>query len=64
MDIYSKDAPPYHNDTCSIMFIAALFVIPEARKNPDVPQQKNGYRRCGSFAQQNNTIQLFKTRTS
>jgi hypothetical protein len=25
--IYPKDAPPYHKDTCSIMFIAALFEI-------------------------------------
>jgi hypothetical protein len=25
--IYPKDAPPYHKDTYSTMFIAALFVI-------------------------------------
>jgi hypothetical protein len=25
--IYAKDAPPYHKDTCSIMFIATLFII-------------------------------------
>jgi hypothetical protein len=31
------------------MFIAALFII-EARKNPDVLQQKNGYRKCDTFA--------------
>jgi hypothetical protein len=24
--IYPKDAPPYHKDTCSTMFIAVLFV--------------------------------------
>ena len=27
LGIYPKDAPPYHKDTCSTMFIAALFVI-------------------------------------
>jgi hypothetical protein len=27
LDIYPKDAPPYHKNTCSIMFIAALFLI-------------------------------------
>jgi hypothetical protein len=25
--LYQKDAPPYHKDTCSTMFIAALFII-------------------------------------
>jgi hypothetical protein len=29
-------------------------------KNPDVPQQKNGYRKCGTFTQQS-TTQLLKT---
>lgn len=27
MGIYPKDAPPYHNDMSSTMFIVALFVI-------------------------------------
>ena len=31
------------------MFIAALFIIAEAGKNPDVPQQRNGYRNCGIY---------------
>jgi hypothetical protein len=31
------------------MFKAALFVIVISWKNPDAPQQKNGYRKCGSF---------------
>ena len=29
------------------MFIAALFII--ARKNPDAPQQRNGYKKRGTF---------------
>ena len=27
LGIYPKDAPLYNNDTCSTMFIAALFII-------------------------------------
>ena len=27
LGIYPKDAPPYHKDTCSSMFIAALTII-------------------------------------
>jgi hypothetical protein len=27
LGIYPKDAPTYNNDTCSIVFIAVLFVI-------------------------------------
>jgi hypothetical protein len=44
------------------MFIAALFVIARAGKNPDVPQWKNGYRKCVAFTQWNIT-QLSKMRT-
>jgi hypothetical protein len=32
------------------MFIAA-FLYPEPEKNSDVPQKKNGYRKCGTFTQ-------------
>jgi hypothetical protein len=32
------------------MFIAALFIIAR-RKNPDVPQQRSGYRKYGTFIQ-------------
>jgi hypothetical protein len=34
LGIYPKDAVPYQRDTCSTMFIAALFVIPRNRKQP------------------------------
>jgi hypothetical protein len=46
------------------MFIAAIFIIARIwKKNPDVPQQRNGYRKCGTFTQWNIT-QLLKTMTS
>ena len=41
MGIYPEDAPTWNKDTCSTMFLAALFIKPEAGKNPDVPQQRN-----------------------
>jgi hypothetical protein len=42
------------------MFIAALFIIAKAGKNPDAPQQRNGYRKYGTFIQWS-TTQLLKT---
>jgi hypothetical protein len=45
------------------MFIEALFVIAGNWRQHNVPQPKNGYRKCGSFTQQD-IIQLLKTRTS
>ena len=63
LGIHPEDAPTGKKDTCSTMFIAALFIIArnknkyefkfkyKAGKNPDAPQQSNGYRKCGSFIQ-------------
>jgi hypothetical protein len=58
LGIYPEDVPSCIKDTCSTMFIAALFII--ARNNPDVPQQRNGYREYGSLTQCS-TIQQLKT---
>jgi hypothetical protein len=30
------------------MFIAALFIIARSWKEPRCPQQRNGYRKCGT----------------
>jgi hypothetical protein len=38
LDIYPQDALTYNKDTCSTIFIEALFIIEEAGKNPVVPQ--------------------------
>jgi hypothetical protein len=46
LGIYPEDAPTYNKDTCSTMFVAALFIIARSWKNPDVSQQRNGYRKC------------------
>ena len=63
LGIYPEDAATCNKDTCSTMCIAAIFIMPEAGNNPDVPQQRNGYRKCGTFTQWNAT-QLLKTMTS
>jgi hypothetical protein len=37
LGVYPKDAPPPHRDTCSTMFIAALFIIARSWKQPRYP---------------------------
>lgn len=42
LGIYLQDTLSYHKETCTTMFIQALFIIPEAGNNPNVPILKNG----------------------
>ena len=37
LGIYPKDVPTYSKDTCSTMFIAALFIIARSWKQPRCP---------------------------
>jgi hypothetical protein len=37
LGIYPEDAPTYNKDTCSTMFIAALFIIARSWKQPRCP---------------------------
>jgi len=37
LGIFPKDAPTYKKDTCSTMFIAALFIIARSWKEPRYP---------------------------
>jgi hypothetical protein len=37
LSIYLEDAPTCNKDTCSTMFIAALFLIARSRKEPRCP---------------------------
>jgi hypothetical protein len=60
LSIYPEEVTTGNKDTCSTMFIAALFIIARTGKNPDVPQQRNGYSKCGTFTQWSAT-QLLKT---
>jgi hypothetical protein len=61
LGIYPEDAPTCDKDTCSTMFIAAIFIIARSWKEPR--QQKSGHRKCATFTQWS-TIQLLKTMTS
>ena len=63
LGIYPEDAPTCKKDTCSTMFIAALFIIAKTGKTPDVLQQRNGCRKCGIFTQKS-TTQILKTMNS
>jgi hypothetical protein len=58
LGIYPEIFSTCNKDTCSTLFIAASFKIARSRKNPDVSQQKNGYRKCGTFFQWSTTQQL------
>jgi hypothetical protein len=51
LGIYPEDSPTCNKDTCSLMFIATLFIMARSLKDPDVPQPRNGYRKCGTFTQ-------------
>ena len=59
LGIYSENAPIFNKDTCSTMFIAALYIIARSWKKLSVPQQRNGYRKCGTSTQWS-TTQLLK----
>jgi hypothetical protein len=37
LDIYLEDSPTYDKDTCSTIFIAALFIIARSWKEPRFP---------------------------
>jgi hypothetical protein len=56
LGIYPEDVPTCNKDTRSIMFIASR--KPEAGKNADIPQQRNGHRKYGTFTQWSTTQQL------
>jgi hypothetical protein len=60
LDIYPEDAPTCNKNTCSTMFIAALFIVARSCKEPRCPQQSNGYKKCGTFTQFRTTL-LLKT---
>jgi hypothetical protein len=53
LGIYPKEcAPGYDRDTCTLMFIAALFTITISFGNSqDAPLLMNGLRKCGIYMQ-------------
>jgi hypothetical protein len=55
-----EEVPTGNKNTCSTMFIAALFIIVRSWKEPRCPSTENEYRKCGTFTQWS-TTQLLKT---
>jgi hypothetical protein len=52
LGIYPEDALTWNKDTCSIMFIAALFIIARSWKEPRCPSTEEWIKKkCGSFTQ-------------
>jgi hypothetical protein len=49
LGIYPKYAPLYHKDTCSTMFVAALFIIARNWKQPRCPSAKEWIKKTSSF---------------
>jgi hypothetical protein len=44
LGIYPEDAPTWNKDTCSPIFVSALFIITRSWK-----EQRNGYRKCKMY---------------
>ena len=64
LGIYPKDYKSfYYNDTCTRMFIAALFTIAKTWNQPNVHQGQTGQGKCGTYTPLNN-MQPSKTMSS
>jgi hypothetical protein len=52
-DIWKECKSGYNKDTCTPMFIAALFTIAELRKQPRCPTTDDWIKKCGIYRQWN-----------
>jgi hypothetical protein len=59
LGIYPEDFPTSKKDTCSTMFIAALFIIVRSWKEPRCPSTEEHIKKYGTFTQWR-TTQLLK----
>jgi hypothetical protein len=60
LDIYLEDVPTGKKDTCSTIFIAALFIISRSWKEPRCPSTEEWIQKIGTFTQWS-TTQVSKT---
>jgi hypothetical protein len=60
LSIYPEDVPNCNEDTCSNMFIEALFIIARSWKEPRYLSKEKWIQKCDTFTQQS-TTQLLKT---
>ena len=64
LGIYPEDAPTCNKDTCSTMFIAALFIIARSCKEPRFPSTEEWIQKLWCIYTQWSTIHLLKTMNS
>jgi hypothetical protein len=55
LGIYPEDIPTSKKETCSTLFIAALFITARRWKEPRCPSAENGYRKCGILTESSTT---------
>jgi hypothetical protein len=55
---YLENIPTSNKDTCSTMFIAALFIIARSWKEPRCPSTEEWFRKYGTFTQWSTTQRL------
>jgi hypothetical protein len=58
LGIYPEEVPTGNKNICSIMFIAALFIIGRSWKEPRFPSTEEWIQKCGIFTQWSTTQQL------
>jgi hypothetical protein len=63
LGIYPEDVPTGKKDTCSTMFIAALFIIARSWKEPRCPSTEEWIQKMYTFTQWS-TTQLLKRMNS
>jgi hypothetical protein len=59
LGLYPEDVPTGKKDSCSTMFIAALFIIARSWKEPRCPSTEEWIKKFGTFTQWSST-QLLK----
>jgi hypothetical protein len=53
LGIYPKDTPTYNKDTCSTMFIEALFMIARSWKEPRCPSTEEWIQKMWFYTMEN-----------
>jgi hypothetical protein len=58
LGIYPEDVPTGKKDTCSTMFIVALFIIARSWKEPRCPSTEERIQKIDTFIQWSTTLLL------
>ena len=64
LGIYPKEAQSYHKDTCSTMFIAALFIIARTLRQPRCPLTEEWIKKMWYIYPMEYYSEVIKTMTS